>query len=110
MRAIILIVLVVMSLGAGLAKVLQMQQEVQFFDEAGLGLGPLMFLGLIQIVGGGLAIVTKTHTFGLLFIALGFFLSTIVIFLTGNIGFAFGSLVPVVLIIWLSMSRGQLTV
>ena len=104
MRAIILIVLVVMSLAAGGAKLLQMQQEVQFFNEAGLGTVPLILLGLIQMVGGGAAILSKSRIPGICLIALGFLLSSIVILMTGNTGFAFGSLVPVALAIGLFLS------
>ncbi len=96
-RKIILIVLILMSLAAGAAKVLQMPQEIQFFQTAGLGIVLLMVLGVVQVVGAGLAAVPKTRTIGAGLMGVGFLVSAAVIFMTGNIGFGVFSLLPVAL-------------
>lgn len=97
-----LIVLALMSLAAGLAKVLQTPQEVRFFAEAGLGIMPLLGLGIIQVGGGLLAWFRRFRVPGLLLIALGFFLSVVVISVTGDLGFAAISMLPVLASLWLS--------
>lgn len=94
---VILIILVVMSIAAGGAKVFGMPQEVQFFTEAGLNQSWLLLLGSAQIVGGLLAIYYRTRRAGSAIMALGFLASTIVILMTGNANFALISLLPVLL-------------
>ncbi len=95
-QTVILVILVLMSLSAGAVKLLQMPQEVNFFASAGLGVALLMALGAIQILGGVLAAVPKFKLPGVSIIAAGFFASTIVIFMTGQIAFGAFSLLPVV--------------
>ncbi|WP_417526152.1 hypothetical protein [Marinovum sp.] len=101
-RKIALIVLSLMSLAAGIAKILQTEQEVQFFAEAGLGVMPLMGLGLIQVAGGLLSWIRRFRLPGLLLIALGFFLSVVIIAVTGEFVFAALSMLPVLASLWLS--------
>ncbi len=86
-----------MSLSAGLVKVLQMPQEVQFFERAGLGITMLILLGAGQIVGSVLTVLPKFRKPGATIIATGFLASSIVIFMTGDLAFAAISLLPVVL-------------
>ncbi|GAA4052213.1 hypothetical protein [Parerythrobacter jejuensis] len=93
----ILGLLVLLSLAAGVAKVLQAPQEVQFFIDAGWGQGLLLPFGLVQIAGGVLALLGRSRRIGAILMALGFFLSAVAIFLTGNTVFAFLSLIPVAL-------------
>jgi hypothetical protein len=95
-QTVILVILVLMSLSAGAVKLLQMPQEVKFFEDAGLGVALLMALGAVQILGGVLAAVPKFKLPGASIIAAGFFTSTIVIFMTGQIAFGAFSLLPVI--------------
>ena len=93
----VLIMLVLMSLSAGGAKVANMPQEIQFFVDAGISPTWLLPLGAFQIIGGLLAIYHRTRRAGVALIAIGFLVSTIVIFMTGNSGFAAFSLIPILL-------------
>lgn len=93
----ILILVVLLSLAAGGAKVAAMPQEVQFFDNAGIAANWLLPLGILQISGGLSALYHRTRRVGLILIALGFLLSTVVIFMTGDAAFGFFSLLPVAL-------------
>ncbi len=95
-QTVILVILVLMSLSAGAVKLLQMPQEVKFFEDAGLGVSLLMALGAVQILGGILAAVPKFKLPGASIIAAGFLASTIVIFMTGQIAFGAFSLLPVI--------------
>jgi uncharacterized membrane protein YphA (DoxX/SURF4 family) len=94
-QIILLIVIALMSLGAGAAKIMKMPQEVQFFETAGLSPTLLIVLGIVQVIGGLLLIVPKTRKPGAIIAGLGFLCSVITILMTGQIGFAAISLLPV---------------
>ena len=97
--------LIVLSLAAGAAKVMQVPQEVQFFEAAGISLQILMLLGFGQLAGALLAVVPRLRKIGLGVMAVGFLVSAIVILLTGDLAFAAISMAPVVLSAYL-MLRG----
>ncbi|PUB09780.1 hypothetical protein [Yoonia sediminilitoris] len=92
-----LIAVSLISIAAGAAKVMRTPQEVEFFMQAGLGIIPLIILGVIQSAGGVIAFLPKFRFAGLSLVTLGFFLSVVVIALTGNIAFAAISMLPVLL-------------
>ena len=96
-QTVILVILILMSLSAGAVKVLQMPQEVQFFEEAGLSVVLLMLLGAAQIAGGVLSVFQKFRLPGAALMAGCFFASTIVIFMVGKVAFGIFSLLPVLL-------------
>lgn len=91
----ILYVLALMSIAAGLAKVLSMTQEVSLFADAGLGVTPMLLLGIMQVAGGVFALVGKVRMLGLILIAAGFAVSVLVVAMTGNLAFAAVSVLPV---------------
>lgn len=99
---LILAVLVLMSFAAGVAKIFETQQEVAFFASAGISESWLLPLGALQVMASVAAAVPRTRRVGLLIVALGFAISTIVIFMTGNVGFALVSFIPVALAILLA--------
>lgn len=86
-----------LSIAAGGAKVMRTPQEVEFFMQAGLGIVPLIILGIIQSVGGVIAFLPKFRFVGLSLVTIGFFFSVAVIALTGNFGFAAISILPALL-------------
>lgn len=96
-KTIILVLLIAMSLGAGAAKIFQIPQEVEFFTQAGLSVTFMMALGALQIAGGGFSAFQKFRKPGAAVMGIGFLVSTIVIFINGNIGFGVISLVPAAL-------------
>lgn len=96
-RNIVLVVLIAMSLAAGGAKIFRMPHEVAFFESAGLGIGFLLALGSFQIVAALMAATPDVRQMGLALIVLGFFASTLVIFMTGDFAFGAVSLTPVLL-------------
>jgi len=104
---VILIVLVVMTIGAGVPKIVQMPQELGFL--AHLGLQPWMVsaLGVVQLIGGVLLVPSRTRLAGAA-LALGAFLvSAGAIFQAGQIAFGVLSLLPVAgaaVVIWDSVT------
>lgn len=93
----VLIILVIMSLAAGSAKVANLPPEIQFFENAGIDIIWLLPHGGLQIIGGLMAIYHRTRKVGLVIIALGFVFSTVMIFMAGNAAFGVFSLLPVLL-------------
>ena len=96
LKTILLWILILMSFAAGGAKLMRAPQEVAFFEEAGLGIALMMALGVVQVLGAGLSIWPKTRAAGVITMGAGFLASVIVILLTGNLGFAAFSMLPVV--------------
>ncbi len=99
-------VLVLMSLAAGAAKLIQMPQEMLFFQALGLGTVSLISLGAIQIAGGILAAFVKTRLAGTALMAFAFLVSAIMIFASDQMLFATVSLLPVLLAAFL-MAGGR---
>ena len=90
-------VLALISVAAGVAKLFRAPQEVTFFADAGLGVTPLVLLGLLQVTGGALVFIGRTAKVGLVLVTIGFAVSVLVILMTGNIVFAVVSMLPVLL-------------
>ena len=96
-KLVILWLLILMSLAAGAAKVMQMPQEVKFFQNVGLSLGFLIPLGAFQMAGGLLGAIPKTRKYGAVMMTLAFVASAIMVFMSGNISFGLISLIPAAL-------------
>ncbi len=94
---VILVILILMSLAAGAAKVMHVPQEVAFFTGAGLSVFWLMVLGIVQIVGATLAGFLKTRLIGAILMMGAFLTSSIVILINGDMAFAAFSLLPALL-------------
>ena len=92
-----LIILILMSFTAGVAKVAATDQEVQFFANAGIAKFWLLPLGIMQIAGALAAAYHKSRRRGLAIVGLGFLASSIIIFMTGNTAFGLISLFPIAL-------------
>jgi len=84
-----------LSIVAGLPKLLLMPQEVGFFTEAGLGIAPLLLLGALQVAGGILTLIIGFRQFGLFLVIVGFLASVLVLTITDNMAFAAVSMLPV---------------
>ena len=106
---VLLIALVaLLSIAAGVAKVLEAPQEVEFLQGFGFGfsLELIIFYGLFQILGGALLAIPKTLKLGAIITTLSFTLSTVLIFIGGNLTFGLASLLPIIftsIIYWQSV-------
>lgn len=95
---IVLVVLItLLSIAAGIAKVMEMPQEVQFLNQFGFNSTLVIAYGLVQILGGVLLAVPKTLKLGAIITVLAFSLSTILLFVSGDFIFGLVSLIPIVL-------------
>ena len=99
-RKINLVLLILLGGAAGLAKVTQAPPEIAFF--AGLGLGAIVVVvfGVLQLAGAVSLIFAKTRFIGAILLDVTFSLSVVMILMTGQIGFALVSLVPVLMAGW----------
>jgi hypothetical protein len=86
-----------LSIAAGLAKVMQSPQEMEFLQGLGLSSFLIMVFGLVQITGGVLIAPKKTRLPGAVLVALGFAVSAVLIFIGGNVAFGLFSLIPAAL-------------
>ncbi|NNK52521.1 MAG: hypothetical protein HKO99_13075 [Xanthomonadales bacterium] len=94
---LIIVALALLSIAAGLAKVMQAPQEMEFLQSFGLSKILIIVFGLIQIAGGVLLAPKKTRMFGAILAASAFGVSTVLIFVRGNVAFGMFSILPIAL-------------
>ena len=94
---LIVALLAILSIAAGLAKVMRTQQETEFLQGLGLSLSQIVVFGLVQIVGGILMVPKKTRMPGAILVALAFVVSTVLVFMGGNLAFGLFSVIPIAL-------------
>ncbi|MGB7450495.1 MAG: hypothetical protein WBM36_00050 [Lysobacterales bacterium] len=94
---LIIAVIALLSIAAGLAKVMQTEQELEFLQGFGLNSVLIIAFGIIQIAGGVLLVPSKTRMFGAVLTTSAFVASTILIFVGGNLGFGLLSTIPIAL-------------
>jgi len=93
----LIVVLAILSIAAGIPKILQMQQELGFLKSIGFNESLASMLGIIQAGGGILLAWSRTRLLGLFFAALALLVSSVAIFATGNAFFGVVSLMPLIL-------------
>lgn len=94
---LIISIVALLSIAAGLAKVLQTTQEMEFLQGVGLTPGLIVVFGLVQISGGLLLVIQKTRIVGAVAAISAFVVSTVLIFVGGNLAFGLFSILPIAL-------------
>jgi hypothetical protein len=82
---IILALLVLLAVSSGIAKILLMQQDVDFFSKYGFSDAALISFGLVQLFGGILLVFTRTRFVGAAIVAVTFLVSLALLLVEGNI-------------------------
>ena len=100
LKKINLVLLILLGGAAGLAKVTQAPPEIAFFAGLGLGAMVVVVFGVLQIAGALSLIFAKTRFIGAILLDVTFSLSVVMILMTGQIGFALVSVVPVLMAGW----------
>lgn len=90
--------LAALSIAAGIPKIMQMPQELQYLSSIGLGGMLVSVVGVVQVLGGVLMVPLSTRLIGAAVAELAFIVSSVAIFMGGNTQFGIISLVPVVLL------------
>ena len=92
------ILLALLGVAAGTSKMLQIPQEMAFFEgEMGYSADFIVAFGFLQFVGGVMLVFQKTRLAGAVLLGLTLFLSSIVVFMSGKIAFGLVSLIPVLM-------------
>jgi hypothetical protein len=100
LKLLSIVVVSLLSIAAGTAKLILAPQEVEFLQSVGLG-NPIIFIfGAIQLLSGILLIPNKTRGVGSAVAATGFAISFGLILFNGDFVFAAISILPVGLAIF----------
>ena len=97
LKTTLLIIIVLLSIAAGIPKTMQMPQELEFLRAIGFSPIVVSLLGIVQIIGGLLFAYPKWRFAGAVITATAFLVSTIALFAIGNESFGTISVLPVLL-------------
>ncbi len=91
------VLLGLLSIAAGGAKLSLVPGEVAFLNQFGLTEGLIIAFGVLQVLGGVLLVVPRTRLIGSLICSFGFALSAGLLLAAGNAAFGAVSFLPVVI-------------
>ncbi len=94
---LLIAIIALLSIAAGLAKILQTQQEMEFLQGVGLSPALIVVFGSVQLVGGALLLLKKTRIVGAVLSVSAFVVSTILLFVGGKTALGWISLLPIAL-------------
>lgn len=97
-------VLALLSIAAGIPKILQLPQELDFLQAIGFTAIAVSVLGVVQLAGGLLLFFKRSRVPGAILAGLAFLISSIAIFFGGNTAFALISLLPLALLVFVIYS------
>ncbi|XOV77999.1 MAG: hypothetical protein ACFHVJ_13730 [Aestuariibacter sp.] len=92
-------IVALLSIAAGLAKLMAVPEEVQFLQQFGFNALAISLYGVIQVSAGLLLSIPKSRMIGVAITIVAFGLSTVLIFVSGNYIFGLVSLLPIALVI-----------
>ena len=95
LKIVLLTVLVLMSLAAGVAKIMAMPQELDFLAHLGMSEMAVRCLGVIQALGGVLLVLPKTRKAGAVLAIIALVVSGLALFVSGNSGVGLITLIPI---------------
>ena len=104
LQRVAFVIVALLSLAAGAAKVMKAPQEVLFFEVVGLGPIYMTILGALQLIAGVLVFVPRTRKLGATLAAVAFLISVLMILKSGQTGFAIISLLPVAISVFVFVS------
>lgn len=81
----ILAILTLLAVSSGIAKILLMPQDVNFFGKYGFSDPILIAFGSVQLLGGLLLVFTKTRFAGAAIVAVTFLVSLALLLMEGNV-------------------------
>jgi hypothetical protein len=96
-NTLVVAIIALLSIAAGLAKVMQTPQEMAFLQGLGMSTGLIVAFGLVQIIGGVLLVLKKTRMPGVVLATSAFVVSTVLIFIGGDFTFGLISILPIAL-------------
>jgi len=97
---IVLVILSLLAISSGVAKVMLLPQDLEFFGGYGFTSQLLIVFGMIQILGGILLVVPRSRMVGGIIVASTFLLSVMLLILASNLVSATVTLIFVALLIF----------
>ena len=97
-KIIVLILVIGLGISSGAAKIMLIPGEMSFFKGVGFSETLLIIFGSIQLISSSLLIFKKLRNLGAIILSITFCISTVLIFLSGTISFAFFSILPILMI------------
>jgi len=97
-KVIVLVLLIGLGIASGVAKVMLVPGEMEFFKGVGFTDTLLVIFGVIQLTSSLLLLSKKFRKLGGIVLATTFSISTVLIFLNGSIPFGLFSLLPIMLV------------
>ncbi len=94
----IVVILVLLAVSSGIAKILLMEQDVVFFAKYGFSNPVLIAFGLAQLLGGLLMTVKRSRFAGAAIVAITFLVSLALLLIEGNIAVSIVSVVAMLLL------------
>jgi len=95
LKTVNLVLLILLSITAGV--VMQMPEDMKFFQDAGFSGTLIILFGVAHLTGGILLIFQKMRKLGAIIMVVTFCISTIIIFISGKIAFGFFSILPILM-------------
>lgn len=107
LKIVLLTILVLMSLAAGVAKMMRMPQELAFLAHLGMDGTAVLILGLIQSAGGLLLIPPKTRRIGAVLAVLALIVSALALFAAGSTSVGLITLFPIAIGVWVLSEKTE---
>ena len=95
---IVLVILVLLAVASGVAKILLVPQDVAFFGKYGFSNAMLIGFGITQLAGGLLMVLKKTRFVGAAIVAATFLVSLGLLLVEGNIPVSIITLIATLLL------------
>ena len=93
----LVLLLALLSIAAGTAKVMEIPQEMEFLQSFGFTAEQILAFGVVQIIAGVMMVLFKLRLLGSIIATLAFLASSILLFMNANMLFGAVSLVPLLL-------------
>lgn len=95
---IVLMLLTVLAVSSGIAKLMLIQQDVDFFGRYGFSNAGLMAFGTAQLIGGVLMPFKQSRFVGAAVVAITFLVSLVLLLIDGNISVSLATLLMTLLL------------
>ena len=95
LKTVNLVLLILLSITAGM--VMQMPEDMKFFQDAGFSDTLIIFFGAAHLTGGILLVFPEMRKLGAIIMVVTFCILTIIIFISGKIAFGFFSILPILI-------------
>lgn len=101
------VLLILLSISTGVFKILQQEADIKLFEVLGMSALLTTLLGIVQLFGGILLIISKTRKQGALVMIPTFVLASIAVFMNEMLVFGFVSLAFILMALWVYSTENK---